>query len=188
MDFHFDPTASKHTSLVVSAYEVAGTLLMALLLRLLARGIPGRFLRYWSVGWVALAASAVCLALSFLVAPLLPEESAPWLRRPAIAAYAAFQCGFGFFLWAGCREYAHGTTRWSSGGCSTRSRGRTSSTSTTRPSTTDSSRSCSGSGWWCWRPTPCGGRWRRRTASWRRRTGCWPRRPNSSGWPPEPTR
>jgi diguanylate cyclase (GGDEF)-like protein len=110
MDFHFDPTVSKHTSLVVTTFETAGTLLVALLLRLLTRGIPGRFLYYWSLGWVALAAGAVCLTLSFLVAPLLPDHFEPLLRRPAIAAYAVCQCGFGFFLWAGCRQFARGVS------------------------------------------------------------------------------
>ena len=108
MDFHFDPTVSKHTSLVVSTFETAGTLLIALLLRLLTRGIPARFLYYWSLGWVAIAAGAVCLTLSYLVAPLLPPDSEPLLRRPAIALYSVFQCGFGFFIWAGCRQYARG--------------------------------------------------------------------------------
>lgn len=108
MDFHFDPTVSKHTSLVVTTFQTTGTLLIALLLRLLTRGIPGQFLYYWSLGWVALAAGAVALTLSFLVAPLLHPDFEPWLRRPAIAAYAVFQCAFGFFLWAGCRQYARG--------------------------------------------------------------------------------
>src|SRR5262245_51266417 len=100
MDFHFDPTVSKHTSLVVTAFQTAGTLLIALLLRLLTRGIPGRFLVYWSFGWVALALTAVCMGLSFLVAPQLPEEHGPWVQRAATAAYAVFQCAFGFYLWA----------------------------------------------------------------------------------------
>jgi diguanylate cyclase (GGDEF)-like protein len=109
MDFHFDPTVSKHTSLVVSTFQTAGTLLIALLLRLLTRGIPGRFLYYWSIGWVALAAAAVCQTFSFLVAPQLEIENATYLRRTAVALYAFFQCAFGFYLWAGCRAYARGT-------------------------------------------------------------------------------
>jgi diguanylate cyclase (GGDEF)-like protein len=109
MDFHFDPTVSKHTSLVVSTFQTAGTLLIALLLRLLTRGIPGRFLYYWSIGWMALAAAAVCQTFSFLVAPQLEIENAITLRRSAVALYAFFQCAFGFYLWAGCRAYAHGT-------------------------------------------------------------------------------
>lgn len=109
MDFHFDPTVSKHTSLVVSTFQTAGTLLIALLLRLLTRGIPGRFLYYWSLGWVALAAAAVCQTFSFLLAPQLETENAVYLRRTAVALYAFFQCAFGFYLWAGCRAYSRGT-------------------------------------------------------------------------------
>src|SRR5262245_34143758 len=110
MDFHFDPAVSKHTSLMVTTFQTAGTLLIALLLRLLTRGIPSRFLYYWSLGWVALAAGAVCLTLSYLVSPLLPDHFEPWLRRPAIAAHAVCMCGFGFYLWAGCRAYTQGVT------------------------------------------------------------------------------
>ena len=108
MDFHFDPTVSKHTSLVVTTFQTAGTFLIALLLRLLLLGIPARFLYYWSLGWVALTGATVCTALSYLVAPMLPSESGVWLRRSAIAFYAVFQCGFGFYMWAGCREFARG--------------------------------------------------------------------------------
>jgi len=109
MEFHFDPTVSKHTSLVVTTFETAGTLLIALLLRLLTRGIPARFLYYWSLGWVALAAGAVCQTLSFLIAPHLSLEDAVYLRRTAVAFYSVFQCAFGFYLWAGSRAYARST-------------------------------------------------------------------------------
>src|SRR4029077_13382702 len=51
-----------------------------------------------------------CMSLSFLVAPQLSEEYESWVRRSATAAYAVFQCAFGFYLWAGCREYARGVT------------------------------------------------------------------------------
>ena len=108
MDFHFDPTVSKHTSLVVSTFETAGTLLIALLLRLLTRGIPGRFLYYWSLGWVALAAGSICLTVSYLVPPLLSPDAESSVRRSAIALYSVSQCAFGFYMWAGCRQYAHG--------------------------------------------------------------------------------
>lgn len=108
MDFHADPTVSDHTSLVVTTFQTAGTLLIALLLRLLTGGIPGRFLRYWSLGWVCLAAALVSLNLSFLVVPQLPEAVAPWVQWPALTVYALFEYGFGFYLWAGCRAYATG--------------------------------------------------------------------------------
>ena len=108
MDFHFDPTVSKHTSLVVSTFQTAGTLLIALLLRLLTRGIPGRFLYYWSVGWVALAAAAVCQTLSFLVAPLLPPRKPStcgeraWRSMPSSSAPSASTSG------PGAAPYARG--------------------------------------------------------------------------------
>ena len=108
MDFLFDPNASKQTGLVVITFQTAGTLLIALLLRLLTRGVPGRFLHYWSDAWAALAAALVALSLSSLVAPLLDPDLAPWIRRPALAGYAVCEYLFGFYLWAGAREYARG--------------------------------------------------------------------------------
>src|SRR5438874_7465616 len=109
MDFYPDPTVSKETGLVVTTFQTAGTLLIALLLRLLTPSTPGRFLSYWSLAWSALAAALVCLNLSFLLVPLVPPEVAGWVRRPALAAFCGFGYAFGFFLWAGCREYARGT-------------------------------------------------------------------------------
>ena len=44
-------------------------------LRLLLRGIRGQFLYYWSLGWVALAAGAVCLTVSYLVARVVSPEA-----------------------------------------------------------------------------------------------------------------
>jgi diguanylate cyclase (GGDEF)-like protein len=110
MDFHFDPTVSKHTSLVVTTFQTAGTLLIALLLRLLTRGIPGRFLFYWSLAWVALAAGLLSLNLASLITPFVSEQFASRIQGPALAAYTVFQYAFGFYLWAGCRAYAKGTT------------------------------------------------------------------------------
>jgi diguanylate cyclase (GGDEF)-like protein len=109
MEFSLDPTASKETSLVATTFQTAGTLLIAVLLRLLTPSTPGRFLRYWSLAWSALAAALVCLNLSFVLTPLVGPEVAPWVRRPALAAYCVFEYTFGFYLWAGCRAYARGT-------------------------------------------------------------------------------
>lgn len=109
MEFPTDPSVVTQTSLVVTTFQTAGTLLIALLLRLLTRGISGRFLRYWAMGWVCLSAALVCLNLSFLLASALPggpSRGVPW---SLLAAYAVFGYGFGFFLWAGCRAYAGGT-------------------------------------------------------------------------------
>lgn len=106
MDFHTDATVSNHTGLVVTTFQTAGTLLIALLLRLLTRGISGPALRYWSIAWACLAAALVCLNVSFLLTPLVPDGAVPWVRRPTLAAYAVFEYAFGFYLWAGCRAYA----------------------------------------------------------------------------------
>lgn len=108
MDFPFDISPSKHTSLVVTTFQTAGTLLIALLLRLLSRGVPGRFLHYWAMGWVGLAVGLVSLNLSALIVPLIPASLAYLVQKPALSAYAIFQYVFGFSLWAGCRVYVWG--------------------------------------------------------------------------------
>ena len=114
MDSPFDPTVSTHTSLVITTFQTIGTLLIALLLRLLTQGIPGNFLRYWALGWVCLAVGLISLNLSVLIVPFLPHHLEPFMRRPALATYAVFEYAFGFFLWAGCRSYASGSplARW----------------------------------------------------------------------------
>src|SRR5580698_884820 len=109
MDLHLDPTISKHAVLVVTTFQTAGTLLIALLLRLLTSGIPGRFLQYWAMGWVCLAVGLLSLNLSVLIVPFLPASYEPLIRRPLLGAYAVFQYAFGFSLWAGCRTFARGT-------------------------------------------------------------------------------
>src|SRR4051794_39639979 len=109
MDFTLDPTVSKETSLVATTFQTAGTLLIAVLLRLLTPSTPGRFLRYWSLAWSALAAALVSLNLSFVLTPLVGPDLGPWVRRPTLAAYCLFEYVFGFYLWAGCRSYARGT-------------------------------------------------------------------------------
>lgn len=109
MDFILNPTVSNETSLVATTFQTAGTLLVAVLLRLLTPSTPGRFLRYWSLAWAALAAALVSLNLSFVLTPLVGPEVAPWVRRPALAAYCVLEYTFGFLLWAGCRAYVHGT-------------------------------------------------------------------------------
>jgi diguanylate cyclase (GGDEF)-like protein len=105
----FDPTLSTHTSLVITTFQTVGTLLIALLLRMLTRGIPGSFLRYWSSAWVCLATGLFFLNLSVLILPYLSPASGNRVGRPALAAYAVFEYAFGFFLWAGCRSYSTGS-------------------------------------------------------------------------------
>jgi diguanylate cyclase (GGDEF)-like protein len=108
MDFPFETAASKETILVVTTFQAAGTVLLAILLRLLARGLPGRFLHYWSVAWVALGIALASLNLSFVLSVISPATSA-WLHHPALSVYCVCESVFGFCLWAGCREYAGGT-------------------------------------------------------------------------------
>ncbi len=110
MDFQVAPTLPDHTNLVVTTFQTAGTLLIALLLRLLTRDIPTQFLSYWASAWVALATALVCLNLSYLITPHLSQSSVPWIRRPAQMVYMVSEYAFGFYLWAGCRAYAKGTT------------------------------------------------------------------------------
>jgi diguanylate cyclase (GGDEF)-like protein len=107
MDFPFESAVSKETSLVVTTFQAAGTVLLALLLRLLARGIPGRFLHYWSIAWVALGVALLSLNLSFVLSVLSPPLAA-WLDRPALMTYCVCEYVFGFYLWAGCRAYVRG--------------------------------------------------------------------------------
>ncbi|HJZ59358.1 MAG TPA: GGDEF domain-containing protein [Gemmataceae bacterium] len=108
MHFFPDPMVSKEAGLVVTTFQTTGTLLIALMLRLLTRGIPGLFLRYWSDAWAALALALVGLSLSAVLPPQLPDETAGWVARPALAAYCVFAYLFGFYLWAGCRALASG--------------------------------------------------------------------------------
>ncbi|MDB5312736.1 MAG: hypothetical protein JWO38_6938 [Gemmataceae bacterium] len=108
MDGSFEPSALKEASLVATTFQTAGTVLIALLLRLLTRGVPGRFLDYWSVAWAGLSVALVSLNLAFLLGQLFPTPAA-WLTRPALAAYCVCEYVFGFYLWAGCRAFARGT-------------------------------------------------------------------------------
>lgn len=76
--------------------------LVAVLLFQLARTTPRKFLRYWATGWVLLA-TALCV---LWVADRTPKGSAEW--RLQQMAYCCLEYGFGFLLWAGCRELATG--------------------------------------------------------------------------------
>lgn len=108
MNLNFDPTTSEVASLFVTRFQTAGTLLTAVLFLLLTRGIPGRFLTYWSRAWAALAAALISLSLAFLLGPLLSPTAASWFVRIAQVLYCVFGYLFGFYLWAGCRAFAGG--------------------------------------------------------------------------------
>lgn len=83
-------------SIVVQA---AGTVLIAGLLLPLGRAVPGRFLGYWTLGWVALAGSLLCRFLA---------ERHPPVERLLLSGYCLGGYLFGFLLWAGGREAATG--------------------------------------------------------------------------------
>lgn len=96
------------TSLVVTIFQTAGTLLTAVLLRILARGVPGDFLLYWSRGWAALAASLIGLNAWHLARMHAAAYPVGWVERPALAGFAVLEYTFGFFLWAGARGIFQG--------------------------------------------------------------------------------
>jgi diguanylate cyclase (GGDEF)-like protein len=82
-----------------TAVHTAGTVLIAGLLLPLGRAVPGRFLAYWTLGWMALAVGLLCVFLSVREAGFKPV----FLTGYCLAEYL-----FGFLLWAGCREAATG--------------------------------------------------------------------------------
>jgi GGDEF domain-containing protein len=75
--------------------QAVGTLLVAALLWQLTRLMPGRFLRYWSIAWVALTVALFSLRLMF-----------GWNNPFALMIYAGGEYLFGFLMWAGFQDYA----------------------------------------------------------------------------------
>lgn len=73
---------------------------VAVLMLLLARAAPRRFLVYWAAGWAVLAAALFSLriAISF------PVES--FGARFGLSLYCCLEYVSGFLIWAGCRELA----------------------------------------------------------------------------------
>ena len=55
-------------TLLATIVQAVGTLLVSALLRELNRAIPGRFLTYWSLGWLFLSAALFALTVSFSTA------------------------------------------------------------------------------------------------------------------------
>jgi diguanylate cyclase (GGDEF)-like protein len=89
-------------NLIAISVQAIGTLLMAVLLWQLTRVIPGRFLRYWSAGWVALAVAL--FALRIAVSHVLPNGLTEfWLSVYMLGEYV-----FAYLLWAGFRDFARG--------------------------------------------------------------------------------
>ncbi|HEY2783384.1 MAG TPA: GGDEF domain-containing protein [Fimbriiglobus sp.] len=90
-------------SLLATIVQAVGTLLVAALLRELIRVIPGRFLSYWSLGWLFLSVALFALTFSY---------SEAYRGTPTASVLTGVYCvceyTFGFLLWAGCRNFACG--------------------------------------------------------------------------------
>ncbi|MCZ2342324.1 MAG: GGDEF domain-containing protein [Bacteroidales bacterium] len=91
-----DPLVSGFPLLTVHA---AGIILVAMLLRPLARLVSGMYLSYWSTAWISLACS-----LAFLFCALQFSE----FRILGILLHFLCDYGFAVLLWAGCDELATG--------------------------------------------------------------------------------
>lgn len=83
--------------------QAVGTLMVAALLWLLTRLIPGQFLRYWSLAWVCLTWALFSLRMT------KTNVLAGDLRPIGFAVYMLGEYLFGFLLWAGFRDYARST-------------------------------------------------------------------------------
>ncbi len=79
--------------------------LVAVLLWQLTRAVSGRFLVFWTVGWVALAAALLALRLA-LTAEANGNLAA---TRLAFSLHCCLEYAFGFLLWAGCRALSAST-------------------------------------------------------------------------------
>jgi diguanylate cyclase (GGDEF)-like protein len=73
---------------------------VAVLLLQLARAVGGRYLVYWAVAWVVLAAALLCLRVA------ISADAAT--TRLAFSVYCCLEYAAGFFLWAGCRNLTTG--------------------------------------------------------------------------------
>ena len=88
-----------NVSVLTTAIQAVGIMLVAGLLLPMTRAIPGRFLRYWTVGWLCLTVARFALIGSFKF---------PAVEPPLLTLYCLTEYLFGFMLWAGCREFATG--------------------------------------------------------------------------------
>lgn len=76
---------------------------VALLLWQLARAASGRFLVFWTAGWVVLTAALLSLRVS-----ISADAAHPVAGRLTYSAYCCLEYVFGFLLWAGCRNLTAG--------------------------------------------------------------------------------
>ena len=89
----------QNISFLATLIQAVGIVLVAGLLLPMTRAIPGRFLQYWSFGWVCLAAGL----FSLFASARFPEHRIAFLFGYCLTEYL-----FGFLLWAGCWDYATG--------------------------------------------------------------------------------
>ncbi|HET6575881.1 MAG TPA: GGDEF domain-containing protein [Fimbriiglobus sp.] len=89
----------QNISFLATVIQAVGIVLVAGLLLPMTRAIPGRFLRYWSLGWVCQAAGLFSLYAS---------ARYPEYRVESLIGYCLADYLFGFLLWAGCWDYAAG--------------------------------------------------------------------------------
>jgi diguanylate cyclase (GGDEF)-like protein len=78
--------------------QITGSALVSLLLLLLTRSLPARALRYWAAGWCCLVFALVSLYVNFKTGGLAAKLGA--------VGYYFGEYVFGFFLVAGCRNFA----------------------------------------------------------------------------------
>lgn len=89
----------QNVSFLATLIQAVGIVLVAGLLLPMTRAIPGRFLRYWSLGWLCQAAGLFSLFAS---------ARYPDYRVEFLIGYCLTEYLFGFLLWAGCWDYATG--------------------------------------------------------------------------------
>ena len=87
------------------AIHIAGVVIVAALLRPLTRLVPGQYLVTWSRGWISLAISLIFLFVALHL---------PGMRVLAMIGFGISNLFFGWLLWVGCVELAHGQQpqRW----------------------------------------------------------------------------
>ena len=76
--------------------------LAALVLWFHARAMPAPYLAYWTAAWAAQSLALISLRIGFWFS----DVPAVWI--PADTAYYCLTYGFGFLLWAGCRNLSTG--------------------------------------------------------------------------------
>jgi len=92
------------SSIVGTAIQFSGTVLVTILCAILLRSIRRRFLYYWAVGWCALTVALAAMLVGFSLANLYPAvQSWQWIFF-AVYCFGEYTAGY---LWiAGCRNLA----------------------------------------------------------------------------------